>query len=285
MPGRLIAWGLAMATAALPVSPSPRNESCASDGARLVGQRAVAIGNNAAAPRKIRDVRPNYPTHCTVRDGSVWIARGADRPEWRCAEGLGASRADVRSSLSGVHRRHFARDPTVEVHLNLGRRRARSGVHDRDGEHSLAIGRAASLPWRRWRQWFRDEAVSPDVVAREVEPLADGLLDVEPVTLPEPSCRAPLPIGDASRMQCMKWTLRMAALVALVGLAACGDSSKPAEPGAVSPLPTPAQLAPRDGTVFDRYPRDMTVSWAPVAGAVSYWVEVEYCQPHDAWTV
>jgi eukaryotic-like serine/threonine-protein kinase len=71
----------------------------------------------------------------------------------------------------------------------------------------------------------------------------------------------------------------MAALVVLVGLAACGDSSKPAGPAAVSLPLTPAQLAPPDGAVFDHYPRDMTVSWAPVAGAASYWVEVEYCQP------
>jgi hypothetical protein len=31
------------------------------------------------------------------------------------------------------------------------------------------------------------------------------------------------------------------------------------------------------GAVFNHYPRDTTLTWAPVADASSYWVEVEYC--------
>ena len=43
-------------------------------------------------------------------------------------------------------------------------------------------------------------------------------------------------------------------------------------------LPAPVQLAPADGVIFDRYPRRTRLEWAPVAGAASYGVEVDFCQ-------
>lgn len=42
-------------------------------------------------------------------------------------------------------------------------------------------------------------------------------------------------------------------------------------------LPAPTQLSPANDAVFDRYPRITKLGWAPVEGAVSYRVEVEYC--------
>lgn len=42
-------------------------------------------------------------------------------------------------------------------------------------------------------------------------------------------------------------------------------------------LPAPVQLSPAENTVFDYYPRKTKIQWAPVEGAVSYSVEVDYC--------
>lgn len=42
-------------------------------------------------------------------------------------------------------------------------------------------------------------------------------------------------------------------------------------------LPAPAQTAPADGAVFDYYPRRTRIEWAPVEGAASYRVEVDFC--------
>jgi hypothetical protein len=46
-------------------------------------------------------------------------------------------------------------------------------------------------------------------------------------------------------------------------------------------LPAPIQLAPDDNIKFDSYPRVTKLEWEPVAGAVSYIVEVDYCQPGE----
>ena len=42
-------------------------------------------------------------------------------------------------------------------------------------------------------------------------------------------------------------------------------------------LPAPVQLSPANDAVFDRYPRWTKLEWSPVEGAVSYKVEVDYC--------
>jgi hypothetical protein len=42
-------------------------------------------------------------------------------------------------------------------------------------------------------------------------------------------------------------------------------------------LPAPVQLSPANNTVFDHYPRLTKIEWSPVEGAVSYSVEVDYC--------
>ena len=42
-------------------------------------------------------------------------------------------------------------------------------------------------------------------------------------------------------------------------------------------LPAPIQLAPPDNQVFDVFPRNTRLEWNPVAGAVSYALEVESC--------
>lgn len=44
-------------------------------------------------------------------------------------------------------------------------------------------------------------------------------------------------------------------------------------------LPAPVQLKPQDGIVFDKYPRITKLEWASVEGAVSYSLEIDYCQP------
>lgn len=43
-------------------------------------------------------------------------------------------------------------------------------------------------------------------------------------------------------------------------------------------LPPPIQLAPAENDRFDHYPRKTTLRWDKVEGAVSYQVEVDYCQ-------
>ena len=42
-------------------------------------------------------------------------------------------------------------------------------------------------------------------------------------------------------------------------------------------LPAPVQLSPPDNQVFDLFPRTTRLEWSPVAGAVSYALEVESC--------
>jgi hypothetical protein len=42
-------------------------------------------------------------------------------------------------------------------------------------------------------------------------------------------------------------------------------------------LPAPVQLSPANNAVFDHYPRMTRIEWSPVEGAVSYTVEVDYC--------
>lgn len=42
-------------------------------------------------------------------------------------------------------------------------------------------------------------------------------------------------------------------------------------------LNAPNQLSPAEDSVFDQYPRRTILKWAPVEGAVSYSVEVDYC--------
>lgn len=42
-------------------------------------------------------------------------------------------------------------------------------------------------------------------------------------------------------------------------------------------LPAPVQISPAENTVLDSRPRTTRLEWAPVAGAVSYGVEVEAC--------
>jgi hypothetical protein len=43
-------------------------------------------------------------------------------------------------------------------------------------------------------------------------------------------------------------------------------------------LAAPAQLSPGDNAEFNYFPRATTLEWAPLEGAVSYAVEVDYCQ-------
>ena len=43
-------------------------------------------------------------------------------------------------------------------------------------------------------------------------------------------------------------------------------------------LPAPKALAPIDGQLFEGHPRVTRLEWAPVEGAVSYSVEVDYCK-------
>jgi hypothetical protein len=51
-----------------------------------------------------------------------------------------------------------------------------------------------------------------------------------------------------------------------------------AEKSAAVFLPAPIQLSPADNIEFDHYPRTTTLEWAAVEGAVSYTIEIDYCQ-------
>lgn len=59
--------------------------------------------------------------------------------------------------------------------------------------------------------------------------------------------------------------------------AAAGRELSEAEKREGVHLPAPAQTAPAEGAVFDHYPRRTRLEWAPVEGAVSYAVEVDFC--------
>jgi hypothetical protein len=43
-------------------------------------------------------------------------------------------------------------------------------------------------------------------------------------------------------------------------------------------LGVPTQLYPRDGTVFDNYPRETKFGWSAVSGATRYIIEIQFCQ-------
>lgn len=43
-------------------------------------------------------------------------------------------------------------------------------------------------------------------------------------------------------------------------------------------LPAPEQLSPEDNQVFDAFPRTTKLEWKPVEGAMSYGIEVDYCE-------
>jgi hypothetical protein len=49
-------------------------------------------------------------------------------------------------------------------------------------------------------------------------------------------------------------------------------------------LPPPIQLTPAENDRFDHYPRTTTLKWDKVDGAVSYQVEVDYCQDSSVLT-
>jgi hypothetical protein len=53
-----------------------------------------------------------------------------------------------------------------------------------------------------------------------------------------------------------------------------------------APLPAPVQTAPAHGSVFSHFPRTTTLTWAPVAGAASYIVEVDcfHCHQSGQWS-
>lgn len=46
-------------------------------------------------------------------------------------------------------------------------------------------------------------------------------------------------------------------------------------------LPAPVQIAPRSGTVFNNYPRTLTLAWSSVSEATSYTVLMYYFQPGE----
>jgi hypothetical protein len=51
----------------------------------------------------------------------------------------------------------------------------------------------------------------------------------------------------------------------------------PVDASVESRLPAPVQLSPTDNQEFDTFPRHTRLEWSPVAGAVSYAVEIESC--------
>jgi beta-lactam-binding protein with PASTA domain len=55
--------------------------------------------------------------------------------------------------------------------------------------------------------------------------------------------------------------------------------------GAAAGLAAPQQISPADGAVFDTFPRQTTVQWAPVPGAANYSVEVDcmHCCATGKW--
>ncbi len=60
---------------------------------------------------------------------------------------------------------------------------------------------------------------------------------------------------------------------------AAGKAISDAEKSPELYLAAPVQLSPDDNVKFNHYPRDTKLEWKAVDGAVSYRVEVDYCQP------
>jgi len=56
-----------------------------------------------------------------------------------------------------------------------------------------------------------------------------------------------------------------------------GKAVSDSEKQAGDNLPAPVQLSPANASVFNHYPRVTKLQWSPIEGAVSYTVEVDYC--------
>jgi hypothetical protein len=92
-----------------------------------------------------------------------------------------------------------------------------------------------------------------------------------------------------------------------VGMPASQSASQPASQPAANPIPTqapvevvptptlvpsilpaPGLVSPEDGKVFNTYPRNTALAWAPVSGAVKYVLEIKACMdnnPSDCFTL
>jgi hypothetical protein len=79
--------------------------------------------------------------------------------------------------------------------------------------------------------------------------------------------QSPLHVPAGSTMQLNLFLIREDASVALT------ETEK--ETGVH--LPAPSQQTPEEGATYNHYPRTTKLTWAPVEGAVSYGVEVDYC--------
>jgi hypothetical protein len=60
-----------------------------------------------------------------------------------------------------------------------------------------------------------------------------------------------------------------------------GTAISDAEKSVWAHLPAPVQLAPADLAKIDEYPRTTKLEWSPVEGAISYKLEVDYCQGRE----
>jgi len=71
-----VGWlnGVALANSAAARADSERPGVCERQAVRLVGQRAVRVGKGIKSPKKIRDVRPDYPSWPPGATGrGAWI--------------------------------------------------------------------------------------------------------------------------------------------------------------------------------------------------------------------
>ena len=71
-----VVWlnGVALADSAVARGDSERPGVCERQAVELVGQRAVRVGKSIKAPRKVRDVRPDYPSWPPETTGrGAWI--------------------------------------------------------------------------------------------------------------------------------------------------------------------------------------------------------------------
>lgn len=146
--------------------------------------------------------------------------------------------------------------PEVTFHLGYPAARIHGHITDAETGQAVADTRVRLCRLETPRYCFTLDPRAPDGRYRVLAPPAPLTLSVSAPGYEDWAGEGPLRLAPGSEREVN---------VAL----------RKSQPGAAA-LPAPKQTAPADGTVFNHYPRTTLLEWAPVPGAASYTVEVEF---------
>jgi outer membrane biosynthesis protein TonB len=97
--------GVALADSAASRGASERPGVCERQAVQLVGQRAVRVGKGIKAPRKVRDVRPDYPSWPPETTGrGVWMGEALIDTQGRVSHVWTIREAEITPELPAFNR-------------------------------------------------------------------------------------------------------------------------------------------------------------------------------------